>query len=220
MKRFKILATLLLVSFLVAVFQNTVMSVVEGFNLGYGIATFELDHGLTSESFTYLDLVPKSNDVVLNGDNTKDGSPLSIIPSRATLATFHLENTHEKTITELIVSITNKVLNLAIIVCYFYLLVIFIRIILSFRRSEVFEEINIRRINIIGIGFIVLGFIGTVWQGLNVLMARQAIELADYTITYSKIVDWDAIVMGLVILLMNEVLRIATGFKKEQDLTI
>ena len=109
MKRFKILATLLLVSFLVAVFQNTVMSVVEGFNLGYGIATFEIDHGLTSENFTYLDLVPKSNDVVLNGDNTKDGSPLSIIPSRATLATFHLENTHEKTITELIVSITIRI---------------------------------------------------------------------------------------------------------------
>ena len=96
----------------------------------------------------------------------------------------------------------------------------FIKIILSFRRSEVFEEVTIKRINIIGIGFLVLGAMSTVWQGLTVYMARQAIELADYTISYSKIIDWDDFVMGLVILLMNEILRIATGYKKEQDLTI
>ena len=96
----------------------------------------------------------------------------------------------------------------------------FIKIILSFRRSEVFEEINIKRINIIGIGFLVLGAMSTIWQGLSVFMARQAVELADYTISYSNIIDWDDIVMGLVILLMNEILRLATGYKKEQDLTI
>ncbi|MDD2987310.1 hypothetical protein, partial [Flavobacterium sp.] len=74
MKRFKILCTLLLVSFLVAVFQNTVMSFLEGFNLGYGIASFEIDNGLTSENFTYLDLVPKTDEIALNADNAKDGS--------------------------------------------------------------------------------------------------------------------------------------------------
>ena len=56
--------------------------------------------------------------------------------------------------------------------------------------------------------------------GLGVFVARQAVELADYTISYSNIIDWDDIVMGLVILLMNEILRLATGYKKEQDLTI
>lgn len=219
-KRFKILCTFLLVSFLVAVFQNTVMSFLEGFNLGYGIASFEIDNELTSESFTTLNLVPKSNKVTLNANNAKNGSSLSLVPSQASVAVFYPKGTHEETITEKIISVINGILSLAIIVCYFYLLVIFIKIILSFRRSEVFEEINIKRINIIGIGFLVLGAMGTLWQGLTIFTARQAIELADYTITYSKMIDWDDIVMGLVILLMNEVLRLATGFKKDQDLTI
>ena len=74
MKRFKILCTLLLVSFLIAVFQNTIMSFVEGFHLGYGIASFEIDNGLNSESFTYLDLTPKTDDIALNADNVKNNS--------------------------------------------------------------------------------------------------------------------------------------------------
>ncbi len=220
MKRFKILCTLLLVSFLIAVFQNTIMSFVEGFQLGYGIASFEIDNGLNSESFTYLDLTPKTDDIALNADNVKNGAPLSLVPSKASVVAFYPEGTHEKTTAELIISIINGLLNLGIVICYFYVLVVFIKIILSFRRSEVFEEINIKRINIIGIGFLVLGAMSTIWQGLGVFMARQAVELADYTISYSNIIDWDDIVMGLVILLMNEILRLATGYKKEQDLTI
>jgi len=220
MKRFKILCTLLLVGFLVATFQNTIMSFIEGFHLGYGIASFEIDNGLTSENFTYLDLVPKTDEIALNADNAKDGSPLSIVSSRASVMAFYPEGTHEKTVTEIIISITNILLNLAIVICSIYILVVFIKIIFSFRRSEVFEEINIRRLNTIGIGCLILGTMSTMWQGLSVFMARQAIELTDYTITYLKIIDWDDIVMGLVILLMTEILRIATGFKKEQDLTI
>ena len=220
MKRFKILCTLLLVSFLVAVFQDTVMSFVEGFHMGYGIASFEIDNDLESEHFTSLKLTPKTDAIALNEDNVKDGAPLSLIPSEASLVTFHMKDTHEKTTGEVLISIISGLLNLGILICFFYVLVVFIKIILSFRRSEVFEEVTIKRINIIGIGFLVLVAMSTVRQGLTVYMARQAIELADYTISYSKIIDWDDFVMGLVILLMNEILRIATGYKKEQDLTI
>ena len=220
MKRFKILCTLLLVSFLIAVFQNTIMSFVEGFHMGYGIASFEIDNDLESEHFTSLKLTPKTDAIALNEDNVKDGAPLSLIPSQASLVTFHMKATHENTSRDVLISIISGLLNLGILICFFYVLVVFIKIILSFRRSEVFEEVTIKRINIIGIGFLVLGAMSTVWQGLTVYMARQAIELADYTISYSKIIDWDDFVMGLVILLMNEILRIATGYKKEQDLTI
>ncbi|HPW90247.1 MAG TPA: DUF2975 domain-containing protein [Paludibacteraceae bacterium] len=219
MKRFKILSTLLLVSFLIAVFQSTVMSFVEGFNLGYGIASFELENHVQSETFTYLDLKPKTDDITPNTHNIKDSTALFLIPTKASVVAFYPE-THQKSVAEIAISVVNGLLNLGILVCFVYVLVIFIKIVLSFRRSEVFEDINIKRINIIGIGFLVLGALSSAWQGLSIFMARQAIELTDYTISYANIIDWDDIVMGLIILLMNEVLRLATGYKKEQDLTI
>jgi hypothetical protein len=99
-------------------------------------------------------------------------------------------------------------------------LVLVVKIILSFRRSEVFEERNISRINLIGRILIIIGVLNTLWEFLHVFLARRTIALTDFEISYTEIIDWENIIIGLVVLLMNEILIIATGMKKEQELTI
>lgn len=46
------------------------------------------------------------------------------------------------------------------------------------------------------------------------------INLSNYDFSYAKVIDFNAIIMGVIILIMNEVLRIAIEIKEEQDLTI
>ena len=114
----------------------------------------------------------------------------------------------------------NGILNIVILLLYFYFLILFVKIFISFSRARVFEERNIRRLNLIGIGFVVMGVLSTIYQLVRIYVASHAIELSNFEITYSKMIDWDNIILGLIILLMTEILRMATGMKREQELTI
>ena len=109
----------------------------------------------------------------------------------------------------------------SLLICggFVFLLVVFVKIIVSFHRSQIFDERNIRRFRIIGIGFLVLALLGTIYNGMELFFVNRAIELADYTIS-ARFIDWDDLIIGLIILLMNEVLQIATQMKNEHDLTI
>jgi hypothetical protein len=51
-------------------------------------------------------------------------------------------------------------------------------------------------------------------------MAQGMVDLSNYSFTFSKATDFQPIIMGVVILIMNEVLRIGIEIKEEQDLTI
>jgi hypothetical protein len=46
------------------------------------------------------------------------------------------------------------------------------------------------------------------------------VDLSHYDFTYSNVVDFNPIIMGIVILIMNEILRFSIEIKEEQDLTI
>jgi ABC-type sugar transport system permease subunit len=219
MKRLKILCTLLLVSFLIATTQNFLTSFVNGFNLGWNIGEYEELQQVTSQTHMSLNLIPRTDSLQLNAENVKDSSAMIIVPEKVTCITF-VPNGQQNSTSEIIYTVVDVLLNIGILVCVVILLVQLVKIILSFRRSEVFEEKNILRIKFIGRMFIVVALLSTLWEFLRVWWAKSLLELAQYNISYMDIIDWEDIIIGLVILLMNEILIIATGIKKEQDLTI
>jgi len=219
MKRLKILSTLLLICFVVATFQNSLTSFVNGFSLGWNIGEYEEMYETTSQTYLAMKLTPKSDLLQMNTLNVRDSSSMMMLPEKATFITFksmHQEASGE----DKFHSVVDALLNVAILSCFVVVLVLVVKIILSFRRSEVFEERNISRINLIGRILIIIGVLNTLWEFLHVFLARRTIALTDFEISYTEIIDWENIIIGLVVLLMNEILIMATGMKKEQELTI
>lgn len=220
MKRLKFLCSFLLICFFVALFQDVVMSALQGFNLGYNMAGYEIENALQSESFTSVSLEPKYNAIVLADVNQKDGSPLLIVPQKASLVVFRPAGAAtEASWGDTALQVFHLIVSVLICGGFVFLLVVFVKIIVSFHRSQIFDERNIRRFRIIGIGFLVLALLGTIYNGMELFFVNRAIELADYTIS-ARFIDWDDLIIGLIILLMNEVLQIATQMKNEHDLTI
>lgn len=220
MKRVRILCSLLLISLFIGIFQETALSFVQGFTLGSGIGDYAIESGLDENTFTMLDVRQKHAQVAPTQLNQKDGAPVAVVPSSVSVSVFYPQGEVPKSPLEKSVEIFGTALNFVAIGVFVYLLVLIAKIILSFRRGHFFDDRNIRRINIIGIGFLALGAMNTLWSALNVYLAKQAVALADYEFSYAKVVDWDYIVIGFVILVMNEVLRLAINMKREQDLTI
>lgn len=221
MKRLKFLCSFLLICFFVALFQDVVMSALQGFNLGYNLAGYEIEHALQSESFTSVSLEPKYNAIVPTDVNQKDGSPLLIVPQEASLVVFRPagDTDAEASWGDTTLQVFHIIVSLLICGGFVFLLVVFVKIIVSFHRSQIFDERNIRRFRIIGIGFLVLALLGTIYNGMELFFVNRAIALADYDIS-ARFIDWDDLIIGLIILLMNEVLQIATQMKNEHDLTI
>lgn len=220
MKRVRILCSLLLISLFVYIAQETVQSFMQGLTLGYSIGDYTVSSGMEQNTFTLLEVRQKTAQIEPTLTNGKDGAPLAIVPSNVSLAAFYPQGELHKSTLERSIEIFGTVLDFVIIVAFVYLIVLLAKIILAFRRGHFFDDRNIRRINIIGIGFLALGALNTLWAVLNVYLAQLAIELPGYEFSYAKVIDWDYIIIGFVILVMNEVLRLATNMKREQDLTI
>jgi hypothetical protein len=220
MKRIRILCSLLLLSLFIGIFQESVMSFVEGFQLGLNVADFTESNGLDEDTFVSLDVKTTAPQLQPELLNDGDSTLVVMAPSTVAVSLFYPQGQMHRTALQQGIAIFGTVLSFVSVGIFIYLIVLLVKIILSFRRGQMFNEQNIRRINIIGIGFLVLGVLNTLWSALNVYLASSVATLQGYEFSYAKVVDWDYIIVGFVILLMNEVLRLATNMKKEQDLTI
>jgi hypothetical protein len=95
-----------------------------------------------------------------------------------------------------------------------------VKILRSLQHSEVFDRNNIKKINRIGVIILSMGLLGSFTQFINVFSAQFMVDLTHYNFSYAKVIDFNSIIMGVIILVMNEVLKIAIEIKEEQDLTI
>jgi hypothetical protein len=113
----------------------------------------------------------------------------------------------------------NGIIALIRIVLYIWLLILTFKIIFLFRREKVFEELNVKRCAKIGVLCLIIGLFEMFISISNTLMVRKVVELKFYDISFGQSVPW-LIVIGLVIIIFTEILRISTSIKQEQDLTI
>ncbi len=164
-------------------------------------------------------LIPVSDETIFMpiGENKKDGSKVlsPLLNNSPTTVIVESKSCSNKKID--VVSILLLPLILGAFSITFFIL--FIRLISSFSKSRIFDRGNSLRLMWMGISLIVINIS---FNALQFYMARQAIdaiELEKYVFTYPEF-EWGGLLFGLGILVMNEVLRIATSIKEEQDLTI
>ena len=97
--------------------------------------------------------------------------------------------------------------------------VLFIKVINAFRKSEIFDKGILSKISWIGISLILMGIVQAIMAYITLTLANQFIAVDGYTLI-SPVAEWNMIIFGISILVLNEILRVATTIKEEQDLTI
>ena len=107
-----------------------------------------------------------------------------------------------------------------IIAIFVYLIVVFVKLMRLFIRSQVFEQKIISLLNHIGVAFLVLAVISTAWNFGRTYLASHLIDIEGLKVNYQHCIEWSNLLLGLVVLVITEILRQATTIKEEQDLTI
>lgn len=218
MKRLKTLCVVLLIIFFGSLFQGAVMPFIEGLKFGLSIARYESDHQKDTDEFLLIDVVSKNHDFIENKEvNLKTGEPIMVQLSTVSIIINSLPN---KPVWWKILQSFYAILTLGVLILGIWIPFLVVRILKSLQNSQVFDRANLARINRIGVILLLVGIVGTVIQVINIYSAQYMVELVNYKFSYAKAVDFNAIIMGVIVLIMNEVLKISIEIKEEQDLTI
>lgn len=218
MERLKALCVVLLIVFFGSLYQGAVVPFIDGINYGLTIAKYENNTQNKTQEFIMMDVEPKNPEFMEpNEINIKDGKEVLV---RATNVSLLMSDTPNKPVWWMALNSLYIALTLIVLILGIWIPFLVVKILRSLQHSYVFERINLKRINRIGIIILSIGLIGSVIQFINILSAEYVVDLTHYRFTYSKVIDFNAIIMGVVILIMNEVMRIAIEIKEEQDLTI
>lgn len=103
---------------------------------------------------------------------------------------------------------------------YLWAVVLFIRLIISINKSDIFKWKNVRRLRLLGIALIV-GFSCTfIATYLNCRSVGNVFSLQGYNLDISEIVSTTMLVLGLCALIVGEVFAIGLKMQEEQELTI
>ncbi|MFT3753951.1 MAG: DUF2975 domain-containing protein [Paludibacter sp.] len=218
MKRIKIFCIILLAVFFGSIYQGAILPFVEGMKYGISVAKYQLQHKEKTDDFVMLNVVTKDyNYLDASEINLKTGEKVLIRPNNMTIL---IQSVANKPAWWIPLQIIYTLLIIAALVLSIWIPFLVVKIIRSLQNSQVFDRHNLKRINRIGIIMLIVGLLGTATQAINIFSAQTIINLAHYNFSYSKTIDFNPIIMGVVILIMNEILRIGTEMKEEQDLTI
>lgn len=100
------------------------------------------------------------------------------------------------------------------------IIIIFVRVIISINRSQIFNWKNVIRLRWLG-GLLVLGFLlSNIPQYISILKLKEIFALKGYEVIPSASIDIINLVLGLVALIIAEVFAIGLRMKEEQELTI
>ncbi len=220
MRKFRVLCILLLVVFFAGTAQRMVTDMLYGYRMGQGVWEYSIGRRLVDDTHVSLDVkMEEFNGIMPNAVNELTGDSVVIIPERVTVAAFVDEESGMYNSNRTL-EVVSLILNFMLVAIFFVMTVYFVKIIIAFSREEVFDKRIIRWINIIGWCYIINAVSNTLWQVLRVYHAEATIALDNLTFSYSHIIDWGSLTLGLIVLLLNEILTVATGYKEEQDLTI
>lgn len=216
MKRFNILSLILLISIVISLLSTTLISAIEDFSHGYNVGSFEVRKE-KSMSFLAIRLKEKASITQIAKEKLENGENVIILPKEATIITLNKES-FSKNFS--IIQNIHFIIALITVGLCIYILILTFNLIFLFRKEQVFEDLNVRICNKIGFSCIIIGLLETFISISNTLMAAKAVDLKFYNISYSHAIEWTAIIIGLIILVFTEILRISTTIKQEQDLTI
>ena len=218
MKRIKTLCVILLVVFFGSLYQGAILPFIEGLKFGFTTATYEKNHKLSTEDFVLLDVVAKDNNYFEQSEtNLLTGEKVMIRPTNMT---FLVQSLPEKPAWWGVSSVISNIFLVVMLVLGIWIPFLVVKVVRSLQHSAVFDRQNLVVIRRIGVILVAMGILETVLQAINIFSAQAMIDLMHYKLSYAKVVDFNPLIMGIVVLIMNEVLRIGTEMKEEQDLTI
>lgn len=218
MERIKALCVVLLVVFFASLFQGAVLPIIEGVNYGLARAQYENDTNNKTQEYVMMDVEPKVQGYMQpNEINVKNGDQILM---RATNVTLVLNEKTEKPIWWMALNSLYMALTIIVLILGIWIPFLVVKILRSMQHSYVFEYINLARLKRIGILLLSIGLLTSIIQFINILSAEYVVEMVHYSFSYAKVVDFNSIIMGIVILIMTEVMRMAIAMKEEQDLTI
>lgn len=221
MKRFKILCVLLLTVFFASVATDFILDFVTGARMGYNIAEYLVDNELESREHLYIDVMTaEAEDIIkTNAVNKLSGDSVVVLKNNISIVEYapsFAEDSEKHNVWYTALTWLNRL----IIVIFVYVIVVFVKIMRLFMRTQVFERKIISLLNHIGIAFLVLALVSTVWNFGRAYLAAHLIDLEGLMVNYSHCIEWNNLLLGLVILVITEILSQATAIKEEQDLTI
>jgi hypothetical protein len=218
MKRLKTLCVILLIVFFGSLYQGAVMPFIEGVKYGLAIARYELGSKTKTDDYLMMDVTAKDADYMETTEqNLKTGDKVLVRPTNISVLVHSLP---QKPAWWIVLQIVYGLSTLAILVLGIWIPFLVVKILRSLQHSEVFDRNNIKKINRIGVIILSMGLLGSFTQFINVFSAQFMVDLTHYNFSYAKVIDFNSILMGVIILVMNEVLKIAIEIKEEQDLTI
>ena len=98
--------------------------------------------------------------------------------------------------------------------------VLFIRLIVSINKSDIFNWKNVRRLRRLGV-LLIIGFVCTFLLAfLSFHNVEKVFSVTGYSLSMADMVHITSLVLGISALIVAEVFAIGLKMKEEQDLTI
>lgn len=218
LKRIKMLCIILLFIFFGSLYQDAILPFIEGLQFGFTTATYEKNHRFRTEDFLLMDVMTKDVNFMEESEiNLLTNERVMIRPVNMTVM---LQTLPEKPAWWGVSKVISFVFILMMLALGVWIPFLVVKVVRSLQQSAVFDRRNLIVINRIGIILLVFGILETLSQIINVASAQAMVDLMHYTFTYARVIDFNPLLMGIVVLIMNEILCVGTEMKEEQDLTI
>lgn len=219
MKRFKIFTVALIAAIAFALLP----AIVQDFMFGWSIGTSQVERH--THDALQIPVRPNRGDIFTAWEDVKlDSVPAQVSFGKMDIAipdNFLAEYHDMKAVRSFVASETAMtIVSLVALIAIVYIAIEIIRVLYSVLRTRLFEKRNLRRISVIGwlLLALELSFAIVRWWQLHALCGFVHFE--NHHINFMEIFNAYGIIMAIIILLMNELLRLAVNMKEEQDLTI
>ena len=219
MKRFKIFTVALIAAIAFALLP----AIVQDFMFGWSIGTSQVERH--THDALQIPVRPNRGDIFTAWEDVKlDSVPAQVSFGKMDIAipdNFLAEYHDMKAVRSFVASETAMtIVSLVALIAIVYIAIEIIRVLNSVLRTRLFEKRNLRRISVIGwlLLALELSFAIVRWWQLQALCGFVHFE--NYHVNFMEIFNAYGIIMAIIILLMNELLRLAVNMKEEQDLTI
>ncbi len=104
--------------------------------------------------------------------------------------------------------------------CTLWALVLFVRLVISVNRFDIFTWRNVRRLRLIGLGLVLAFGCNMVLAFMEIRSLEEVLSLRGYELSLSEMLERTTLLLGLCSLIVGEVFAIGLRMKEEQDLTI
>ena len=215
-KRLKIITIILGVIYAVILIKYTVVFG-QGFRVGFNEG-FERTRHETRGAHVHM---TRTLNLSLNSEKNLDLSPVAVpmeanIQSMSVRVSYNREDVPQGLLRA--ENLTLFLIFVSLFVAIFVPILVF-RIVHSITKSKFFDPINIKRLRKVGYALLMLYVAYLVINYINYKIGTYIICLD----TYSLQMDWGNVILallGLVVLMFAEVLKISVRLKEEQDLTV